>query len=350
MRSGFYRPGDVLPSITDLAEALGVSRIVTRTAVRKLADERLIYPRPSAGSVVLDLDERRWKGHVLLVRRNEGCGYYDNVFASVLHGILAKEGWLCSQASVPCATHPRHADVSELKVMISSPVSLALILFKNDMAVKLLSESGIPFVALADLSPRWLRECMGCVRFYSVDASEQFAAACSASGVKRVIVVGSHDSVVIQNALCAVGVKCESLIFDEPPEATTPDFFSEAGRVAIDGFLKSGKALPDAFYFVDDYVCAGALAALSDAGIRAPQDVRVATWANRGNVPPYARPLSRIEIDPWKCAEQVSALCLDILSGKRDVKSLVLSPTWIEGETMGLPARQVMEKEYEGTR
>ena len=34
--SGFYKPGDVLPTTRDLATALGVSRIVTRAAVREL--------------------------------------------------------------------------------------------------------------------------------------------------------------------------------------------------------------------------------------------------------------------------------------------------------------------------
>lgn len=81
--------------------------------------------------------------------------------------------------------------------------------------------------------------------------------------------------------------------------------------------------------------CGDKIKALADAGIRAPQDVRVATWANRGNVPIYARPLSRIEIDPWKNAETTYAFCRSILSGEHDVTPPVLAPTWVSGGTMG---------------
>lgn len=78
-----------------------------------------------------------------------------------------------------------------------------------------------------------------------------------------------------------------------------------------------------------------ALAALSDAGIRAPQDVRIATWANKGNVPIYARSLSRIEIDPWKNAAQTYAFCRAALSGDCGGRPPVLAPAWIAGETIG---------------
>ena len=42
--SGFYKAGDILPTTRDLAEMLGVSRIVTRAAVRELtkADRKRI--------------------------------------------------------------------------------------------------------------------------------------------------------------------------------------------------------------------------------------------------------------------------------------------------------------------
>ena len=47
--SGVYRPGDVLPTTRGLAEELGVSRIVTRAAVRRLAADGLVNPKPRSG-------------------------------------------------------------------------------------------------------------------------------------------------------------------------------------------------------------------------------------------------------------------------------------------------------------
>ena len=333
--SGFYKPGDLLPPITDLAKGLGVSDIVTRAAVKTLAEEHLIYSRPSAGSIVLDSDERRWKGRVLLVRRNEGCGYYDNVFASVLRGLLAKDGWLCTSVSSRWASRLKDTDVSELKVLATRSVSLAIVLFNNPAAEKFLSDTGVPYVVLGDKKPSRSHGCAGYVHYDRAAVGGQFAAACSAAGVKRVVQVGMRESGDVRDALRKAGIVCESWHIEEHPKAISPDFYSEAGRATFAESLRSGKALPDAFYFTDDYVCAGALAALAYAGIRAPQDVRVATWANKGNVPVYARTLSRVELDPWKNAEDVHAFCRSILSGDHGVKPPVLSPIWVEGSTMG---------------
>ena len=124
--SGYYRPGDTLPSYRELAPLLDVSEIVTKAALKQLAAEGLVTARPRIGTVVRDLGEKRWKGRVLLVTRGVGCGYYENVFAAVLRGLLANDGWLCAQVSVKWPYRAGCADLSELKVMIAHPASLAI--------------------------------------------------------------------------------------------------------------------------------------------------------------------------------------------------------------------------------
>lgn len=331
---GRYACGSVIPSYRKLAEMLGISTIVTKAALRQIASEGLVAPRPRTGSVVCDRNERRWKGRILLVRRSDGCGYYDNVFESVLNGLLSGDGWLCTPVYVKRTSRVGDADVSALKATLAHPVSLAVVLFDNPAAENLLSSSGVPFVGMGDRMSCRLRGCAGYIHYDRSAAGGPFAAACRAAGVKRVMQVGSEDFDDVRDALRKVGIACRSWVLKSPPPGQPSDIFAELGREAFVRFLKSGKALPDAFYFSDDYICAGALAALADAGIRAPQDVRVATWANRGNVPVYARPLSRIEIDPWKNAETTYAFCRSLLSGERGIKPPALAPTWVVGGTM----------------
>lgn len=332
--SGRYQCGSVIPSYRDLAEALGVSVIVTKAALKNIAAEGLVISRPRIGSVVCERNERRWKGRVILVKRSDGCGYYDNVFASVLRRHFADDGWLFTPATVHGRSETVEADLSELKVLLAHSVSIAIVLFDNRPAEKMLSDSGIPYVVLGDKTSYRKNSCKGYLRYDRAVEGARFADACRAEGVRSVVQIGVRDFDDVKKSLRKLDIACESWIIDEPSPSQPSDVFSKLGRDALVGFLQSGRPLPDAFYFTDDYLCAGALAALSDAGIRAPQDVRIATWANRGNVPVYARELSRIETDPWKDAAQTYAFCRAVLAGESGAKPPVLSPTWVEGETL----------------
>ena len=219
--------------------------------------------------------------------------------------------------------------------MLAHSVSMAIVLFDNQPAEKTLSDAGVPFVVLGDKTSYRNRCCKGYLRCDRSAEGERFASVCRAEGIGCVVQVGTREFDDVKKMLRKAGIECKSWILDEPPPDRSPDVYAELCRDAFVDFLKSGKPLPDAFYFTDDYLCAGALAALSDAGIRAPQDVRIATWANKGNVPIYARSLSRIEIDPWKNAAQTYAFCRAVLSGERGGKPPVLTPTWVPGATIG---------------
>ena len=67
---GYYRPGEVLPPVRDLAEMLGVSRIVTNAVIARLAKEGLVNPRPRLGVMVLGPSSTVWHGCVQFVYRN----------------------------------------------------------------------------------------------------------------------------------------------------------------------------------------------------------------------------------------------------------------------------------------
>ena len=54
-------------------------------------------------------------------------------------------------------------------------------------------------------------------------------------------------------------------------------------------------ALPDLFFFLDDYVAKGALMALAASGVRIPEGVKVIVFANKGNGPVYVKDLMSIK-------------------------------------------------------
>lgn len=110
-------------------------------------------------------------------------------------------------------------------------------------------------------------------------------------------------------------------------------------RAGLDAFARlaaTGKLSRDAVYFfADDYIGRGALSAISGAGLRAPDDIRVATWANKGLGPVYFRELSRMEMDPAEAGATVADSILEYLRTGRYPDGRAIGPRWLEGETLG---------------
>ncbi|MBQ6246331.1 MAG: substrate-binding domain-containing protein [Kiritimatiellae bacterium] len=63
---------------------------------------------------------------------------------------------------------------------------------------------------------------------------------------------------------------------------------------------KGRKWLPDLLFFRDDHLATGALVALSVAGVRIPEDVRVVTWANRDLGPAFAAGVNVGKLPKWR--------------------------------------------------
>ena len=332
--SGFFKEGDVIPTTRDLAAALGVSRIVTRAAVKSLTDSGFIIPRPRAGSVVLGRDEKLWRGSVLFVQRSDGRGFYANVFSSVLRARLVKAGWLFTQVTVlpkPSET----PDLAELELHLTHPVSLAVTMFDNPPAERLLTKSGVPFVTLGDKATCRLRGCVGHVRYDRAAAAGELAEAARRAGVRSVLEVGCERFNDLGAALKAAGIRAERWVVDVPPGGKAPEAIAFAARDAFAARLAKSRAwLHDLLYFSDDYDCAGALAAFAAAGIKVPGDVRVATWANLGNGPVFARELSRMEMDPEGDAGKVADAILAQLEGRPGDFPLTLAPKFQKGATL----------------
>ena len=344
--SGFYKVGDVLPTTRDLATALGVSRIVTRAAVRELAEAGLINPKPSVGSVVLGRHGKLWRGNVLFISRAKGWMYYANVFTATLRTRLVKAGWLFTHVAVEPSVDGK-VDVSELELQLTHPVTLAVVLFDNPVAERILSRSGVPFVTIGDVPSCRLKGCVGHVRYDRSAAAAEIAKAAVETGVKTAVQVGCADFDDIGAALKVAGIRTTRWTIPIPKDGILPmavsfaarDAFAErlAGRARCPQRAAAAwgqAALPDLVYFSDDYLCVGALAAFVAAGIRVPDDVRVVTWANSGNGPFYAKELTRTEMDPQGDADKIATAVLARLENRPGDLPPTLGPVFRRGATL----------------
>lgn len=127
--SGYYVPGEKIPSSRDLCQILGVSRIVTQAALRQIADEGLVESRPRIGSVVRDRNVKQWKGRVVFVSPEGDEQYVGAVLATALRNRLAEAGYIFTQTCLPFTQPEERFDFSRLDVALAQSVDLIVAVY-----------------------------------------------------------------------------------------------------------------------------------------------------------------------------------------------------------------------------
>ena len=308
IETGRYAVGDIIPSTRDMSEALGVSRIVTRAAVRKLADAGYVSPRQGIGCVVLNRGEKLWKGHILLVMRGEYGTYYSNVLIGVIREEMIKAGYLVSTVATPFGKNGK-PDTAALSAALRQFVDLAILIFDNPTIERCIVESGVKFVLVGD-RPSKAKTCVGSVIYRRDAAAREFAPLLEKQGVRTLMEVGAEAFADAKAAVESVGIGYSSWVIPARDGSWQPEGTELAAMEAFSRRLAKGRTwLPDVLYFSDDYTASGALKSLMSAGVRIPDDVRVITCSNRGNGPVFPFPVDYVQLDPRADGRQVAELC-----------------------------------------
>lgn len=335
---GYYKPGDVVPTSRELAPMLGVSRIVTIAALEKLCAEGFIVSRPRIGSVVVDRSAKRWNGHVVLVYEKGDDNYLKTMLASAMQDRLTEEGWLFSQASVG-ANAGGGCDFTHLDVALSRSVDLVVVMYHRPEIYAYLAKRKIPYVVFGENATK-PGSAVGAIHFDYNMANGDFAAACNAAGIKEVVQVYWHKLMCdVAPALKKVGVKVRKIKVPVDESEGRLIGVKRAGRLVFEKMLShspfhNSRSPYSLFFIADDYLAEGALLALSCAGLKIPEDVRLVTWANTGLGPDYARQLSRMEMNPFDAGEAVAAAIVGYFRSGKFPAKVTVGPKWIEGETL----------------
>jgi DNA-binding transcriptional regulator YhcF (GntR family) len=337
--SGFYRPGDVVPSYRDLSSMLGVSQIVTKAALRQLAEEGFIVSRPRIGSVVRDCMEKRWLGHVVFLSEVGEENYAQMVLSDVLLDRLTAAGYLMTQVSLP-QTSPGQYDFSRLDVALAQSVDLIVTVFARQPVLARLARQKIPYAVFSEhakippstVGGTWLDLNL---------AMSDFATACAAEGVKEVLQFYFWPSMGdATEALRKVGVRVRKVLVKVDESGGAMIGARRAGMETFAKLIAKGRLPHGTVCFInDDYLASGALTAISYAGLKVPEDIRLVTLANKRLGPVYPRELSRMEFDARHAGEVLSDAVLEYLKTGVYPPSSVVGPVWVEGETMLSSAR-----------
>jgi len=335
---GHWKPGDEIPSSRELVDLLGVSRIVTKAALSRIAAEGYILSRIGLKPVVRDRREKRWRGHVAFVCPVGDDNYFQTIISGVLRDRLLEAGFhldiVCVKEKVD-----GHRDFSPLDALLMHSVDFVVVFYRNKVeeVAERLEKSNVPYAVFADL-PKKPDGAVGFTRLDYPGAVDEFAAECLKCGVKKVVQVYWSDFMCdIAIPFRKTGIRVERRKIRVDVSGGRLESVRRAGMNCFPEVLaKCGTGRDVVYFLADDYLAAGALTALSYAGLKTPEDVSIMTWANRGLGPVYPRELSRMELDPVAAGEKVAASVLAYLETGVYPSGGAVCPAWIRGETMPL--------------
>ena len=334
IETGYYRPGDILPPVRDLALMLGVSMVVAVHAVDIIREEGLISPRPRVGSVVCAKDRPLWKGHVVIVVPPGRGNPLDNMIHVAVRDSLIATGYLTTAASVGETAPGKFDDFSLLDTVMRQQTDLVVQIQGQDSVARWLSKRGVPFVrlGLTDFKPP---NCVGLVRRNDDLAVADFAAHCREAGVKSVAQISVFNRANVAKALTAYGIEVRTFRVPKTLDYGTGYELSQWAMSFFRSRLASrgAKGLPELIFSSDDHLTTGMLAAFYEAGVRIPGDVRLATLANIGYGPVFPRPLTRMEFDTSEIGKMLTDGILSYLQSGDFPQDIVVGPRYVRGET-----------------
>ncbi len=321
MADGRYRAGGMLPPVAELCKRFAATGNAVRCALHLLRDEGFVDITKHVGTVVTDKAAGAWKGHVLFVHTSVCASYYAQRLALRLGGRFEESGWCLH----PVFLEPNvdgQMNVARLSRHLAAGVSFAIVLGDSRQIAELLDGAAVPYVFL-DGYTRDFPNARAVIRVETAECYADLIRVLKARGV-RTLHEFDYDrrmdrsfksqllkaGIDVRRTLCAYEIDHEHELND----------VRACGHRAVADFLADPKRharLPDVLLFDDDYLAFGGIAALLEAGLRIPDDIRVVIWSNKGNEPALGVTLARIENDPVSFADALSNYVIDLLEGRR---------------------------------
>ena len=330
---GYYKPGERLPSFTQMVDELGVSIRAPRDAMKLLLDANLVRSRPRIGCEVLARDERIWKGQVVVVvnAAYEGS-YYISVLIGAIRKAMVAAGYSFRSVTVDAGSRGR-PDFAQLDAVLSGPLSYVIAVYPDDRLAKRILKSGKPALAYVDVQSGGGLET---IRFSSVRDMVSIAKTIRKAGVRKIL-VAEYSRLPLFEQLCEkTGIELEHLTIRPKEGPRYLVSLKERAMEAVIGRLGGMKDLPDLLFFSDDYVAFGGLVGLASCGIRIPGDLRVLTLSNVGFEPVFPVPLAQIRIDPRANGAAIAAKVLARMEGCSFSDPLP-SPEFVAAASFPLP-------------
>ena len=338
--AGRWQPGQPLPTAAEFKSALGTGGYVPRTALRLLADEGIIILKKHVGAVVAPRrGDVRQRKRIAFITSGKRESYYENVHAFALQQIFEHDGRELIHVQISRLGEAADAtDLSSLKAHLEIGLDFAICFTESRAVAKMLDKAHVRYIYEGG-SGREFPNALGTINLEieSQTCMEELAAHWKSQKVKEILVV-DFEHVMPRNAIASFvqsGMRFRRLIVKPPRDRNYLQDIQQAGLHSVARFFATERNRanpPDAIFFYDDYLAAGGLIALAATGLRVPEDIRIATLANKGLGPVWFKPLTRLEYDPVGNAKLIGDYVLKLLAGKTATLP-ALQLKFIEGKT-----------------
>ena len=329
--SGWYRPGDALPTVREWAKMLGVSPRVPKTVIPRLMEEGLIIARPRHGCIVAPRESLSFRGHVLAVMPPEAHFGNSNVTFASMARRLEDAGYLVSSVRVRRGTGGKH-DFRSLRLALRQSVDVAVFFYQDPASARCAREHGVPFVTI---HVGYIAGGVGHVSRNDTAAFEAMAQDFKARGIRSVGLVlkrGRSDDGHV-GMLRRSGLRVEMMPVCVDP-AMSPELRIEAimqgARDYFERRFSCTCALPDVLYFEDDFFLYGAVPVLLLREVRIPEDVELASVSNYGRRPVFPFPLQVIEFNHYESGKLIAEGVLEYFKNGVFPDDVVVSPRYIQ--------------------
>ena len=338
--SGFWKPGDTLPTAAVFQKELGTGGFVPRTALRQLADEGVIILKKHVGAIVAPrMADARQRRRVAFITSGKRESYYENVHAFALQQIFERGG--CELVHIQTSRFEEDTEetnLRSLKAHLEIGLNFAICFTESRAVAKMLDTAHVRYIYEGG-SGRDFPNAVSTINLEieSQVCMEKLAAYWKSHKVRDILVV-DFEHVMPRNVIASFvqsGMRFRRLVIKPPRDRNYLQDIQQAGLDVVDKFFTAERIRanpPDAIFFYDDYLAAGGLIALAATGLRVPEDIRVATLANKGLGPVWFKPLTRLEYDPVENARLIGNYVLKLLAGKKATPP-TLQLKFIEGMT-----------------
>lgn len=136
-------------------------------------------------------------------------------------------------------------------------------------------------------------------------------------GRRRLAAIGTEafDARLVREAFRAHGVA----INEDWLRLDLPEYEQGAAWSAFAGLWSSGER-PDGLIVTDDMLFAETAMAILDRQVRVPDELMVATHANRGALTHYPFPTARLELDADEFARRIGEMLLSVMAGREPAR------------------------------